>query len=105
MKLRKLIGINDRPGLPKRFQSFLFFKIHKPTEFKSRLRQFLPSITTAARACEMKDEIAALKKSRDAAGDDKGPLLPLPGVNIAFSSTGLHKVSRGTYRFKKAVSC
>jgi hypothetical protein len=81
----------SRPGLPKRFQSFLFFQIHKPTEFKERLRRFIDDskITTAARACEMKDEIAAAKGKTG----DKAPLLPLPGINIAFASTGLHKVS------------
>ena len=81
--------------MPKRFQSFLFFQIHKPTEFKQRLKKFAAegSITTAAQACEMKEKIAAEKKAYDASGK-RAPLLPLPGVNIAFSSTGLHKVRR-----------
>jgi hypothetical protein len=37
----------------------------------------------------MKDEIAAAKGKTG----DKAPLLPLPGINIAFASTGLHKVN------------
>lgn len=80
--------------MPKRFQSFLFFQIHKPTEFKERLKRFIDDskITTAARACEMKDEIAAVKGKSKSSGN-KAPLLPLPGINIAFASTGLHKVS------------
>ena len=80
--------------MPKRFQSFLFFQIHKPTEFKERLKRFIDDskITTAARACEMKDEIAAVKGKSNSSGN-KTPLLPLPGINIAFASTGLHKVS------------
>lgn len=82
-----------RPGLPKRFQSFLFFNILKPQEFKDRLKKFAVegNITSAAQACEMKDKIAAEKKKNEASGS-KAPLLPLPGVNIAFSSTGLYKV-------------
>lgn len=83
----------SRPGLPKRFQSFLFFQIHKPTEFKERLRSFIDAskITTAAQACDMKEQIAAAKdKSKSA--DKKAPFLALPGINIAFASTGLHKV-------------
>lgn len=89
----RLTLLSTRPGLPKRFQSFLFFQIHKPNEFKQRLKQFTAEgyITTAAQACEMKEMIAAEKKHNDASGR-KAPLLPLPGVNIAFSSTGLHKV-------------
>lgn len=35
--------------------------------------------------------IAAEQKLHKTSGK-KAPLLPLPGVNIAFSSTGLHKV-------------
>ena len=40
----------------------------------------------------MKDEIAAVKGKSKSSGN-KAPLLPLPGINIAFASTGLHKVS------------
>jgi len=79
--------------LPKRFQSFLFFQIHKPTEFKERLRSFIDAskITTAAQACDMKEQIAA-EKEKSKIADKKAPFLALPGINIAFASTGLHKV-------------
>ena len=82
-----------RPGLPKRFQQFLFFQIHKPTEFKQRLKRFIDDskITTAEDACEMKQRIAA-EKDKSKSADNKAPLLALPGINIAFASTGLHKV-------------
>ena len=84
----------SRPGLPKRFQSFLFFQIHKPTEFKERLKRFIDDskITTAEDACAMKQKIAAVKDKSQAA-DKNAPFLPLPGINIAFASTGLYKVS------------
>ncbi|CAD6446944.1 913b47fc-6338-4745-ad9f-1369fef5f7d1 [Sclerotinia trifoliorum] len=89
------------PGLPKRFQTFLFFKIKKPGEFKQRLRSFVESgdITTADKACEMKDKILAAKlqaqKLRQPA-----KILALPGVNIAFASTGL--AALGKFSFKDA---
>lgn len=82
-----------RPGLPKRFQSFLFFRIRKPDEFKQRLKGFVPQITTAEDACRMKEIIF---KEKTAASDEGRPakIQPLPGVNIAFASTGLAAVSR-----------
>lgn len=83
------------PGLPKRFQSFLFFQIQKPDLFKARLKQFANDgrITTAAQACEMKDVIAGAQKLFKSSGQ-KAPLLPLPGVNIAFASSGLQKLGK-----------
>jgi hypothetical protein len=92
-----LIFVDTRPGLPKRFQSFLFFQIQKPDLFKSRLKQFASDnrITTASQACEMKDVIAGAQRLYKSSGR-RAPLLPLPGVNIAFSSSGLHKVGELT---------
>ncbi|KAF4124285.1 Dyp-type peroxidase family [Geosmithia morbida] len=78
------------PGLPKRFETFLFFNILKPDEFKKQLKTHLPKITTAEHACQMKDKIAAER----AKNGKKAPLLPLPGFNIAFSSTGLSKLGK-----------
>ncbi|APA15466.1 hypothetical protein SS1G_13391 [Sclerotinia sclerotiorum 1980 UF-70] len=87
------------PGLPKRFQTFLFFKIKKPDEFKQRLRSFAKNITTANDVCVMKDQISAAKleaqKLRQSA-----KTLALPGVNIAFASTGL--AALGKFSFKDA---
>lgn len=82
-----------RPGLPKRFQSFLFFRIRKPDEFKQRLRGFVPQITTATAACEMKETIRKEKELARAQGRP-AKLQPLPGVNISFASTGLAAVSQ-----------
>ncbi|KAJ5793410.1 Dyp-type peroxidase [Penicillium paradoxum] len=84
------------PGLPKRFQSFLFFRIRKPDEFKKRLQAFVPEITSAKAACEMKDIILeektlARKQNRPA------KLQPLPGVNISFASTGLAALGKFTF--------
>lgn len=88
-----LILLPIRPGLPKRFQTFLFFKIRKPDEFKTRLRSFVDEhITTAQEACDMKNKIL---EARTQAEKQRVPakILALPGVNIAFASTGLAAVS------------
>jgi hypothetical protein len=79
--------------LPKRFQSYLFFQIHKPTEFKQRLKSFIAAdkITTSEKACTMKQTIAAAQMKNKSA-DKETPLLALPGCNIAFSANGLYKV-------------
>lgn len=83
-----------RPGLPKRFQSFLFFKIRKPDEFKTRLKSFVEAggITTAQDACNMKNKILEAKAEAQKLGVP-GKIQPLPGVNISFASTGLAAVS------------
>lgn len=89
-----LIHFLVRPGLPKRFQSFLFFKIRKPDEFKTRLKSFVDAggITTAQDACNMKNKILEAKTEAQKLGVP-AKIQPLPGVNIAFASTGLAAVS------------
>ncbi|KAJ5131621.1 Dyp-type peroxidase [Penicillium atrosanguineum] len=84
------------PGLPKRFQSFLCFRIKKPDEFKSRLRSFIPQITTAQAACEMKETIAK-EKALARSQNRSAKLQPLPGVNISFASTGLAALGKFTF--------
>ncbi|KAJ5872484.1 Dyp-type peroxidase [Penicillium soppii] len=76
------------PGLPKRFQSFLFFRIRNKVDFKSRLKTFIPKITTAQQACQMNEII---KQAREEAARSKrsAKLQALPGINISFTSTGL----------------
>ncbi|KAF5860188.1 hypothetical protein ETB97_001831 [Aspergillus alliaceus] len=89
------------PGLPKRYESFLFFKIRKPEEFKERLKSFINSITTAERACEMKKIIREEQQAADNAGRIR-EIKALPGINISFSSTGLEAL--GKFHFdEKAV--
>ncbi|ESZ93323.1 Dyp-type peroxidase [Sclerotinia borealis F-4128] len=88
------------PGLPKRFQTFLFFKIKKPDEFKVRLRSFVENggITSAKDACDMKTKILAAKiqAARQPGGSHK--IQSLPGVNIAFASTGLASLGKFTFK-------
>ncbi|KAJ5726993.1 hypothetical protein N7493_006020 [Penicillium malachiteum] len=86
--LKKNIQGDVWPGLPKRFQSFLFFRIQNRAEFKSRLRSFTDNITTAEDACRMSEIIKAAKKKADLERKS-ARLQALPGVNISFTSTGL----------------
>ncbi|CAG8135343.1 unnamed protein product [Penicillium salamii] len=76
------------PGLPKRFQSFLFFRVRNKTDFKSRLKTFIPKITTAQDACAM-SEVMKKAQAEARAAKRSAKLEPLPGVNISFTSTGL----------------
>ncbi|KAF8531600.1 Dyp-type peroxidase [Gautieria morchelliformis] len=70
-------------GLPKRVQSFIFFTITNPTEFRQRLKAIIPLITTTTQVLADEAAIAAHKES------GAGGLLTLTGTNIAFSSKGL----------------
>ncbi|KAF7950551.1 hypothetical protein EAE96_007833 [Botrytis aclada] len=85
------------PGLPKRFQTFMFFKIKNADDFKQRLRTFVKDggITSAKDACDMKNKILAAKFE---AQQSRRPakIQPLPGVNIAFASTGLAALGKFT---------
>lgn len=81
-----------RPGLPKRFQSFLFFRVRNQVDFKNRLKTFIPKITTGQDACEMGETIKRAKKEAELA-KKSAKLQGLPGINIAFTSTGLEAVS------------
>ncbi|CAG7920664.1 unnamed protein product [Penicillium olsonii] len=76
------------PGLPKKFQSFMFFQVKNNAAFKSRLKTFIPKITTAKDACAMNE---VMKKAKQDALKSKTSvkLEPLPGINISFTSTGL----------------
>lgn len=102
-----------RPGLPKRFQSFLFFRIRNQVDFKSRLKTFIPKITTAQDACQMSEIIKKARKDAELS-KRSAKLQALPGINISFTSTGLeavchlstqlHFLSPGVDNFTKARS-
>ena len=75
-------------GLPKKYETFLFFDITNPTQFRERLKAIIPFITTTAQALADQDAINEHKSK------GKEGLLKLVGTNIAFSQTGLTLVSR-----------
>lgn len=77
-----------RPRLPKKFETFIFFRITKPAEFKKHLAGLVPLLTTAEDAFKMREDIYRKK----AAGTLKG-YIKLSAINIAFSAKGLAKVS------------
>jgi Dyp-type peroxidase family len=70
-------------GLPKKFETFVFFDITNPTEFRQKLKSIIPLITTTAQAISDNEAIEAHKKKGNTS------LLELVGTNIAFSHTGL----------------
>ncbi|KAE8357036.1 hypothetical protein BDV28DRAFT_144699 [Aspergillus coremiiformis] len=84
------------PGLPKRFETFLFFQIRKPEEFRTHLKSFADSITTAEKVIEMRKVICQEQDDADMKGRIR-QLKPLPGRNIAFSSTGLEALGKFTF--------
>ena len=75
-----------REGLPKKFQSFYFFDITNPTEFRKRLRNIIPLITTTTQALA---DTAAIQNHKSKGNKS---LLKIVGTNIAFSQAGLNAV-------------
>ncbi|KAA8645098.1 hypothetical protein EYZ11_008150 [Aspergillus tanneri] len=80
------------PGLPKRKEMFLFFRIadgaSQRRKFKEYLRSLVSHITTAKDVLDAKAHIRE-EKEKAAAHEEDPKLLPWSGINIAFSSTGL----------------
>ena len=84
-----------RAGLPKKTETYFFFRVGdaQVQEFRRQLGKLVPLITTTAQVVDDRATIAQHK--RDAAARNVKPeLLPLSGVNIAFSHKGLEKVGR-----------
>nr|7ANV_A Chain A, ancestral D-type dye decolorizing peroxidase [Geotrichum candidum] len=78
-------------GLPKKTETYFFFKITDAAAFRKHLKQLIPLITTTAQVQKDRKAIDEHKKSNQKSG--KPPeLLPLAGVNIAFSHAGLKKL-------------
>jgi hypothetical protein len=97
-------GLPRRPGLPKRQEVFLFFRIaddaSQRQKFKEYLRNLIPDITSAKAVLDARARIRE-EKDKAAADDEASKLLPWSGVNIAFSSTGLAAVRYSTYYYMK----
>ena len=93
LRCRRLTFHTISAGLPKKVQHYLLFQIDDDvTAFRKRLGLLIPLITTTAQVQDDRAKIAANKEA--AAKEGKAPeLLKLSGVNIAFSQSGLDKVS------------
>lgn len=81
---------NVRPRLPKKAERFVFFRITKVQEFKSSLPTIANFLTTSHSALKSRSDIYKWK----AEGTLKD-LIRLVSINLAFSATGLSKVSSG----------
>ena len=84
---------NSLGGLPKRTQTFLFFSIdvNSVEDFLKALSKFKDLITTAK---HVKDDRATIDKNKKVASESNttAPVLPITGVNIAFTKKGLIRV-------------
>ncbi|KAK0470216.1 peroxidase TAP [Desarmillaria tabescens] len=77
-------------GLPKKTETCLFFQITKTSLFKAHLKLFIPLIKTTAQVISDRKAIDGLKK---VTSPGQTPiLLPMVGVNIAFSHFGVDKL-------------
>lgn len=79
--------INIRPRLPKKVETFVFFRITRADVFKKHMSGLVPFLTTADDAFKMREDIYQKK----AAGTLKG-LVKLSAINVALSASGLQKV-------------
>ena len=83
-----------RVGLPKKDETFFFFKINDWSihDFCKQLGDLVPRITTAIEVQHDLARIAKEKKRARLEGTDS-QILDMTGVNIAFSQQGLLQVS------------
>jgi hypothetical protein len=51
----------DRAGLPKKAETYYFFRIHNVDEFRSRLIQLLPLITTTAQVMKTERKLVDIR--------------------------------------------
>lgn len=73
-------------GLPKKTETFLFFQITNVGSFRNQLFKYAPRIKTVAQVLKDRKDIEDHKKKGDKT------LMPMVGVNIAFSHKGLVKM-------------
>ncbi|KAF5347724.1 hypothetical protein D9756_010307 [Leucocoprinus leucothites] len=73
-------------GLPKKTQTFMFFKINNGKRFVTDLAKLAPLIKTVAQSLQDREAIDKHKKEK------KPGLIKLVGANISLTSTGLQAV-------------
>lgn len=78
-------------GLPKQVERFSFYQITDVQRFRENLSKLVPMITTMKNVEEDRKRIDDNKAARGR--NVTPPLLPISGINIAFSHIGLKKVS------------
>ncbi|KAK0199294.1 peroxidase TAP [Desarmillaria ectypa] len=77
-------------GLPKKTETCFFFQITNPNSFKAHLKLFIPLIKTTAQVVADRKAINDQKKKTP--HGQKPSLIPMVGVNIAFSRFGIDKL-------------
>ncbi|KAK0435361.1 peroxidase TAP [Armillaria borealis] len=77
-------------GLPKKTQTCLFFRITNVILFKAQLKLFIPLVKTTAQVVADRKAIDDHKKKTP--HGEKPALIPMVGVNIAFSRFGIDKL-------------
>jgi Dyp-type peroxidase family len=85
-------------GLNKNLESFVFFRITDPAQFKHYLSKFIPYITTSKHTMDQRTKITDLLESRKSGQLHTEPREPnqlrvcTPGINLAFAFKGLEKL-------------
>ncbi|KAK9546920.1 dye-decolorizing heme-containing peroxidase [Aspergillus fumigatus] len=82
---------NIWPGVPKLHEFFLFFNITSERRFRRDLKRLIPLVTTANDAVKFNEQIRQ-NKTEVSSGEAKSEVIPLTGVNLAFSAKGLKKL-------------
>ncbi|TFK38587.1 hypothetical protein BDQ12DRAFT_631188 [Crucibulum laeve] len=78
-------------GLPKKTEIFYFFRITNDEDFRRRFRNFAPLVKSVDQVAKDRDEIQEHKRKDERLGT-KPHLIPLVGVNIAFSHLGFKEL-------------
>lgn len=104
-------------GLPKKTETFLFFRIDdaRVHQFRTQLAKLVPLITTTSQVVKDRERIAQHKKDmpertggQEVLKDNRGPppFLGISGVNLAFTHKGLQKVgSTASYALDRSLAC
>lgn len=94
----------DSDGFLKQVESFFFFNISNPSDFRKRLPQVIPLISNVgaqqAERARVKSEVDKIKAGSDATSQDaRDKVVNSKQANIAFTVFGLQKVSHVTLTF------
>lgn len=80
------------------YQIFYFFNIDEVPKFRPQLKILADTVITSASGAQaMRDEILVSKSAQAADIATRPQVVPMAGVNIAFSKVGMEKVSLRVY--------
>ncbi|KAI0070456.1 Dyp-type peroxidase [Panus rudis PR-1116 ss-1] len=79
------------PGIPKKFETHVFFNIADAQKFKLALALLVPFVTTGQDVTGHRQKILEVKQTAAAVGQP-APLVPLSTLTIAFSQFALNKL-------------